>query len=103
MDILVVTPSDFALVRRGRPVAAGRWHDVRAAHATVAGPAGDSLCVVLRLPAGAFHACDHAPGWDEFLEAAEAALPGMRPRTEWERELRSGAPGHEVPVYTSVT
>jgi hypothetical protein len=99
MDMLVATAHDFALLRRGRPVASGRWDDVRAAHATADGPPGGPRCLVLRLGGAEFRARDDAPGWDDFVEAAEAALAGMRPRGDWEAALARVAPGQPVPVY----
>ncbi len=99
MDMLVATAHDFALLRRGRPVASGRWDDVQEAHATADDAPGGALCLVLRLRGAAFRASDDAPGWDDFVEAAEAALPGMRPRRAWESEVRHGAPGQAVAVF----
>jgi hypothetical protein len=103
MDLLVSTAHDFALVRRGRPVASGRWDTVRAAHATVDAtadaPPGGAVCLVLHLDGTEFRARDDAPGWDDFVEAAEAALAGMRPRGDWEATAARAAPGQRVSVY----
>jgi hypothetical protein len=99
MDMLVATAHDFALLRRGRPVASGRWDDVLRVHATTDGPPDGSRCLVLRLRGAEFRARDDAPGWDDFVEAAEAALPGMRPRRVWESDVRPGAPGPTVVVF----
>jgi hypothetical protein len=102
MDILVATARDFALLRGGRPVAGGTWDDVRQAYASVedAPPGGAALCLTLRLGRGAeFRARDDAPGWDDFVEAAEAALPGMRPRRVWEPALQRDAPAGPDVVF----
>ena len=90
MDILVATTHDFALLRDGRPVASGAWDDVLRAHASAA---AGTVRLALALRGGAeFVACDDAPGWDDFVEAAESALPGMRRAREWAPALAGGGP-----------
>jgi hypothetical protein len=95
MEILVATSSDFALLRHGRPVAGGSWDDVVEAGAALA----DGVATVtLRLHGGAaFVARDDAPGWDDWLDAAESALPDMTPHGGWWPALAAG--GAPVVVF----
>jgi hypothetical protein len=85
IDMLVATSADFALLRNGRPLASGGWHEVREARASRERPFGvGRITLVLALGNGrAFTATDDAPGWDDLLEAAEQALPGFPPYHEW--------------------
>jgi hypothetical protein len=83
-EILVATSSDFALLRGGRPVAGGAWDDVVHLRASAGDAPPGAVRLVLRLRDGAeFVARDDAPGWDDFVDAAESALPGMPPRRAW--------------------
>jgi hypothetical protein len=91
MEILVATSEDFALLRDGRPVASGAWDDVQQVRAYVA-DAGAVTCVALRLRGGReLVARDDAPGWDDLVDAAESALPGMRRRRDWWPAVQGGA------------
>lgn len=93
IDMLVVTSADFALLRNGRPVASGMWDDVLTAqvkHEQTLGP--DTVRLVLRLRDGAeFIASDDAPGWDDFVDAAESALPGIVRSRHWPVDGGEGA------------
>jgi hypothetical protein len=61
--------------------------EVRAA----ASPAG-AVRLALRLRDGrAFVASDDAPGWDDFVDAAESALPGLPRRAAWWPAAAAGA------------
>jgi hypothetical protein len=89
MEILVATSHDFALLRDGRPVMGGAWDDVL--HARASAAAG-VVRLALALRGGAeFVARDDAPGWDDLLEAAESARPGMRRARDWVPALAGGA------------
>jgi hypothetical protein len=85
IDILVATSTDFALLRNGRPVASGTWDDVLEARGYKEdGFTVDTVCLALRLRDGSvFLANEDAPGWDDLIDAAEAALPGMPRRQDW--------------------
>jgi hypothetical protein len=101
VEILVATSADFAILRGGRPVAGGAWDDVVAARAYRDDGAGGAVCLALRLRGGAeFVGRDDAPGWDDFADAAESALPGMARRAAWWAEVAGGppAPGG-VPLF----
>jgi hypothetical protein len=88
VQILVATAADFAVLRGGRPVAGGRWEDV--AEVRAAGAAG-TVTLTLRLRGGGtVAASDDAPGWDELLDAAESALPGIPRRAAWEPDVAGG-------------
>lgn len=85
MELLVATAVDFALLRGGRPVAGGRWDDVTA---VLARRAGGDVAIEVRFRDGRTVAAhDGMPGWDDLLDAAEGALPGMVPRGAWERQV----------------
>ena len=101
MEILVATSHDFALLRDGRPVASGAWDDVRRASAGPrAGLPADTLCLVLTLRDGTtFVARDDAPGWDDLLDAAESALPGLPRRHLWWAEAQAADADHPVVLY----
>ncbi|MDF1501830.1 hypothetical protein [Roseisolibacter sp. H3M3-2] len=99
MEILVATSADFARLSGGRPVASGAWDDVVQARALTAA-SGFGVGLALRLRGGGeFVARDDAPGWDEFLDAAESALPGMQPRDGWQRVLAEAAGGPSAVVF----
>jgi len=87
--ILVATAIDFAVLRDGQRVADGRWENVVRARALKRDEfTTDLVCLVLTLHDGSeFLTHEEAPGWAAFLAAAEAALPGMRPRAAWWPEL----------------
>jgi hypothetical protein len=100
-DILVATSADFALLRGGRPVAGGAWDDVVAARAYRDGAGGSgAVCLALRLRRGAeFVGRDDAPGWDDFVDAAESALPGMGRRAGWWPAAADGGPAAAVVLF----
>lgn len=83
--MLMATAADFALLRRGRPAASGRWDDVREVRAERASENGiHSVRLHLRLADGSvFVASDDAPGWDDFVDAAVSALPDLPPADSW--------------------
>lgn len=91
IDVLVATAADFARLRDGRPVASGAWDDVVQARAGAAvGRAPGAVRLVLRLRDGAeCETHDDAPGWDDRVEAAADALPGL---PAWPRWWPPGAP-----------
>ncbi|MGZ8411564.1 MAG: hypothetical protein ACXW05_02425 [Gemmatirosa sp.] len=92
MEILVATSEDFALLRNGRPVASGAWEDVQQVRAYTADDDARVVCVALRLRSGReLVARDDAPGWDDLVDAAESALPGMRRRRDWWPDVQAGA------------
>lgn len=101
MEILVATSGDFALLRNGRPVASGVWDDVQQVRAYVADDrAGDVVCVALQLRGGAeLVARDDAPGWDDLVDAAESALPGMQRRREWWPVVQAAGAGRPVVLF----
>lgn len=83
--MLVATSADFALLRDGRPVASGAWADVvgaRAYRPRGAGPGAVHLALALG-DGSEFVGHEDAPGWDDFLDAAEAALPDLPSRRTW--------------------
>jgi hypothetical protein len=83
IDMLVATSADFAVLRDGRPVAGGAWGDVVEARASVRARNG-ALALALRLRGGAELVVDDgAPGWDDLVEQAAAALPGMPAPHAW--------------------
>jgi hypothetical protein len=99
LDILVATGADFALLRDGRPVASGTWDDVvraRAFHRT--GGGGLHLGFELR-DGSTFVGHEDAPGWDDLLDAAESALPGMPPRARWLPALTGSTTDDAIVVY----
>lgn len=85
LDMLMATATDFALLRRGRPAASGRWDDVHAVRAERAGDnAFDPVRLHVHLADGSvFVASDDAPGWDDFVDAAVSALPDLPPADAW--------------------
>ena len=97
--MLVATSADFALLRDGRPVASGAWDDVvgaRAYRRGGAGPGAVHLALALR-DGSEFVGHEDAPGWDDFLDAAEAALAELPARrTWWPAVADPGAAGAEV-------
>lgn len=100
MDILVATAHDFALLHKGQPIASGVWDDVLGAHVVALAASAGVVALRLALRDGTeFRARDDAPGWDDFLDAAESALPGMRARREWEPALHEAAPGTPMSVF----
>lgn len=88
-DIIVSTSTDFAVTRRGRPVAAARWDDVVRIRAyRRAGAAFGPLCLDIDLPANVVATIDEdSPGWDDFLSDLEAQLPDARPTESWLADL----------------
>ena len=72
---------------RGAKVLGGaRWDDVQHVRAFKRDElTSDLVCVELRVAKDSYLLVhEEMPGWDEFLEVAEVALPYMRPRREWE-------------------
>lgn len=77
-DRIVIVSSGFGVWEGGRCVAAARWGDVErvAVSRQTPSPALVALHVTLRDGAQVqLHA--EVPGWNQFLAAASAALPGM--------------------------
>lgn len=84
-SILVSTSADFAALRGGRPVASGAWDDVVRARAyRDPAPAGAVHLTLLLRDGSEFVADEDSPGWDDLVDAAASALPGMPgPRAWW--------------------
>ena len=83
--MIVASGEDFAVMRGTRPVGSARWDDVVRVRAykrddlTV-----DTICLDIEVrDGGRWSLNEEAPGWEDFLEAAERALPGMRPFATW--------------------
>jgi hypothetical protein len=89
LDMLMATAADFALLRRGRPIASGRWDDVREVRAERDGEnAFEPVRLHLNLAdVSVFVASDDAPGWDDFVDAATSALPNLPPPNAWFTEV----------------
>ena len=92
-EVVVATAADFALLRGARLVATGLWTDVAAVRAWKRDEiTTDQICVVLTLSGGGeFVVHEDVIGWEDFLEAAERALPGMRRFREWFPEVSQPA------------
>ena len=88
-ESIIVTDLDLAIVRGERPIRAARWDDVVRVSAYKRDElTTDLICldVVLRDASTCFlH--EEALGWEEFLDAAERALPGMHPFQAWFAEV----------------
>ena len=101
-EMLVATAFDFSLLRGVRPIAAGAWEDVTRVTA-FRGPEDSpaALHLRLRLRSGkSFVAHEDAPGWEDFLAAAEDALAGFPAQTEWVAQLDAQpASADEVVIY----
>ena len=84
-EILVATSADFTLLRGERPVAVRAWDDVAVVRAFKRDEiTTDLIYLALTMRDGSeFLAYEDTPGWEDFLEAAEAALPGFPRATEW--------------------
>jgi hypothetical protein len=84
-EMLVVTSADFSLVRGTQPVAAGYWDDVISVRAFKRDEfTTDVVYLALTMRDGSeFLANEDAPGWEEFLEAAERTLPKFPRAAEW--------------------
>jgi hypothetical protein len=69
----------------GRHLASARWADVSQVRAFKPGEqTTDAVCVALRLRDGTEILVHEAlPGFESFLAAAEARLPGMARRSAW--------------------
>ena len=84
-DRVVLVAAGFGIWQAGRHVASARWTDVVHARALSCDQhAHELVCVALGLRDGT-EVLVHGeiPGFEQFLAAAEAALPGMRPRATW--------------------
>ncbi len=91
-DIIVSTSADFAVARRGRPVAAARWEDVVRVRAS----RRPTVCLDVELVGGARIAVDEdSPGWDDFLSDLETQLPGAVGSESWLADLAQAGSAHE--------
>jgi hypothetical protein len=82
---IVATSASFSVLRDGWPLAPVIWDDVMQVRAYKRDElTTDLICldVVLR-DWSTWCVHEELPGWDEFLEVAEVALPGMRRRRSW--------------------
>jgi len=84
-DRVVVVSAGFGVWQGSRHVASARWSDVVRVRAFTRDEATTGrVYVTLALRGGGEVSVYEAlPGYQSFLAAAEAALPGMRPRAEW--------------------
>ena len=84
-EILVATSADVSLLRGARPVASGSWDDVVSVRAYKHDAiTTDVVYLALTMRDGSeFLAHEEAPGWEDFLEAAETALPEFPPVGTW--------------------
>jgi hypothetical protein len=92
-ELIIATSHDFAIVRGERTLRAARWEDVVRVCAYKRDElTTDLICldVVLR-DASTWFLHEEAPGWEDFLHAAERALPGMRPFQAWFAEVSQPA------------
>jgi hypothetical protein len=92
-EIIVTTDMDFAILRGERPVGSARWADVVEIRAYKRDElTTDLLCLDVQVKDGTtWLVHEEAPGWEEFLEEAERALPGVRPFREWFAEVTQPA------------
>ena len=84
--MVVATHEDFAVMQGAKLLGGARWEDVRQVRAFKRDElTTDLVCVELEVANESYLLVhEEMPGWDEFLEVAEVALPYMRPRREWE-------------------
>ena len=91
-DRVVLVGSGFGVWNGGRHQASARWADVVRVRAFTGGkPESGRVHVGLTLRDGTevlVH--DTVPGYQSFLAAAEAALPGMRAPAAWLAEVQVG-------------
>ena len=84
-DRVVLVGAGFGVWQGGRHQASARWSDVvrvRAFRART--PAGGGTYLGLALRDGSeVRVHDNVPGYQSFVTAAAAALPGMRPHAAW--------------------
>jgi hypothetical protein len=102
--MLVATSFDFSVLRGMRPVAAGNWEDVVRVHAFRKDEdSRNALHLRLTMRDGKqFIAHEDAPGWEDFLAAAEDALAGFPALAEWVAQLDVNAThGGDVVIYTN--
>jgi len=88
-EIIIATDHDFAVLRGARPIASARWDAVRRIRAYKRDElATDLVSLDVELRDGTtWFVHEDTPGWDDFLEAAERALPGMRSFRSWFPEV----------------
>ena len=94
-EILVATSTDFTLLRGERAVAVGAWDDVAVVRAFKHDEiTTDLIYLALTMRDGSeFLAHEDTPGWQDFIEAAEGALPGFPRVSEWMPQV--GRPAFE--------
>ncbi len=101
-DRVVVVGSGFGVWNGGRHEASARWADILRVRAFTSGaPDSGRVNVGLTLRGGTeILVHDKVPGYQSFLAAAEAALPGMRARAAWLAEVQPpAAPGSEALLF----
>ena len=88
--MLVVTHEDFAVLRGSSVVGGGRWEDVAEVRAFKRDElTTDLVCIEVRLATGtSILVHEEMPGWEDFLDVAEVALPYMRARRDWEPQVQ---------------
>ena len=88
-EMIVATDHDFAILRGGRPVASARWDDVVRLRAYKRdGFTTDLVCLNVELQSGTtLLVHEEMPGWEDVIEAAERALPGMKEFRSWFPEV----------------
>src|SRR5690349_6410747 len=84
-ESIVATPDGFSIHRNARQIHSARWDDVVQVRAYKRDElTRDLLCLDVLLRNGqTWFLHEEAPGWTEFLAAAETALPGMHPFNSW--------------------
>jgi hypothetical protein len=88
-EMIIATDHDFAILRGGRPFASARWDDVLRIRAYKRDElTTDLICLDVELNDGTtVFVHEGAPGWEDFLDAAEGALPDMRSFRSWFSEV----------------
>ena len=84
-DIIIASNDDFAILRRGRPLVSASWEDVSRIRAYKRDElTADLICLDVQLRNGtSWFLHEEALGWEDFLDAAQHALPGMRAFPSW--------------------
>jgi hypothetical protein len=84
-EMIIATDHDFAILRGGRPLASARWDDVLRLLAYKRDEfTTDLVCLDIELRGGRILSVhEEVPGWEDFLDAAERALPDMHSFRSW--------------------
>ena len=101
-DRVVLAGTGFGVWQGGRHLASARWADVaRVCAFRHDGPTSDGMVVALRLRDGTeILVHQELPGFEAFLVAAEARLPGISRRSAWwSAVLQPAAVRNEVLLF----